>query len=143
MKGPLGDVLAEAAVEGHPVWQEIAPELTPRDFRFPWQMDVHFLRLLSRTRRRAGVPFRVVSDYRSPARNDAAGGAEKSAHMERPCRAVDLSVKNNYERFRVVQAAMVEGFLRVGGYPAHEDNSGSVHLDASEVNPAPRFWTRW
>lgn len=143
MTGPLHGFRAEQALPGHPVWGEIAPEFHAREFHCPNEMDVSFLRLLSRTRRRAGVPFRIISDYRSPERNEEAGGATKSAHMERPCRAVDLHVKNNYERFQVVQAAMLEGFVRVGVYPAHEGGSGSVHLDASEVNPAPRCWTRW
>lgn len=143
MKGPLNGVKAQLAVSEHAVWGEIKPELTPGDFRFPHAMDVAFLRLLSRTRRRAGVPFRVVSDYRDPARNAAAGGAKGSTHMEHPCRAVDLHVKDNHERMRIVQAAVEEGFLRIGIYPAAEDNSGSVHLDASEINPAPRMWTRY
>jgi uncharacterized protein YcbK (DUF882 family) len=143
MKGPLFGVSPLAAAKGHAVWGEIAPELTPRDFRSPFAMDVAFLRLLSRARRRAGVPFRVISDYRDPARNEAAGGAEKSAHMECPCRAVDLQVRDNHERARIVLAAAEEGFLRIGVYPAHEDGGGSLHLDASETNPAPRIWTRF
>lgn len=134
---------SELAKLKHAVWGEIAPELTPKDFRFPARMDVEFLRLLSRTRRRAGVPFRIVSDSRDPAANEAAGGAKASAHMEVPCAAVDLRVKNNFERARVVTAAVQEGFERIGIYPAHEDNSGSVHLDASTSKPRPRFWTRY
>ena len=134
---------SELARLKHAVWSEIAPELTPKDFHFPERMDVDFLRRLSRTRRRAGVPFRVVSDSRDPAANEAAGGATNSAHMEMPCSAVDLRVKNNLERARVVTAAVQEGFERIGIYPAHEDNSGSVHLDASTDKPSPRFWTRY
>lgn len=141
--GPLHGHRAVRATAGHIVWAEIAPEFHPREFHFPHLMDVEFLRLLSRTRRRAQVPFRLLSDARDPERNAAAGGAEKSAHMEVPCRAVDLHVVNNFERFQVIAAALAEGFQRIGIYPAHEDNSGSIHLDASEVNPAPRCWTRY
>lgn len=140
---PLKGVRGECATLDHPVWKEIAPELKPEDFRFPGQMDVHFLRLLSSARRLAGVPFRIVSDARDPQRNRAAGGASKSAHMEEPCRAVDLHVENNFERSRVLTAAFLSGFRRVGIYPAKEDNSGSLHLDASSVNPSPRVWTRY
>lgn len=143
MKGPLYGIKAVPANARHAVWGEIKPELTPEDFRFPYDMDVAFLRLLSRVRRRAGVPFRVVSDYRDPDRNAAAGGAKSSTHMERPCRAVDLHVKNNEERARIVFAAADEGLIRIGVYPAKPDNSGSIHLDASEVNPSPRIWTRY
>lgn len=131
------------ALKGHEVWKEIAPELTPADFNYPFVMEVAFLRLLSKMRRRAGVPFRVVSDHRPALRNAAAGGAKGSAHMQTPCRAVDLKVKNNLERFKVVEAAITHGIQRIGIYPAHEDNSGSVHIDASPTHPAPRIWTRY
>lgn len=140
---PLQAILPDRATKDHGVWKEIAPELTPADFRSPYSMDAHFLRLLSRIRRRAEVPFRIVSDYRDPKRNDSAGGAKDSAHMEYPCRAVDVHVPDNYARARILEAAFAEGLVRVGVYPAKEDNSGSIHLDASNENPAPRVWTRF
>jgi uncharacterized protein YcbK (DUF882 family) len=133
----------QLAVPDHPVWAEIAPELTPREFHEPAQMEVDFLRRLSAARRRAGVPFRITSDHRPPARNRAARGAEHSAHLEVPCRAVDLTVASNEERFRVVSALLAVGFRRIGVYPAAEDGSGALHVDASEVNPSPRIWTRF
>lgn len=140
----------ERAVEGHPVWTEIAPELTPRDFRHPWEMCPAFLRRLSRARRACGVPFRVVSDYRPPDRNASAGGASQSAHLESPCRAVDLRVLDNHERYRVVTALLAEGFERLGVYAPTEwqrsqygTASGSVHVDASPTNPSPRIWMSW
>jgi uncharacterized protein YcbK (DUF882 family) len=140
---PLHGVAPEAASAGHPVWGEIAPELRAEEFHHPERMDTHFLRLLARVRRRAGVPFRIVSDYRSREQNRDAGGASRSAHMDLPCRAVDLHVTNNEERFRVVEAALALGFVRIGVYPARTDNSGSIHIDAAEANPAPRIWTRY
>lgn len=91
------------AHEGHPVWGEIHPELQrTQDFNYPDHMDPRFLANVIRPRRRSGVPFRVVSDYRPPERNAAAGGATKSAHMESPCAALDLRVLNNQERYYVV-----------------------------------------
>ena len=143
MKGPLAGLAPEYAVVGHAVWRAIAPEIREHEFRSPYLMDVHFLYLLSVIRRRSGVPFRIRSDYRDPARNAAAGGASGSAHMERPCRAVDLHVIDNRERFLLLSAAMAAGIQRIGIYPAKEDNSGSVHLDASATKPQPRMWTRY
>lgn len=131
----------------HPVWAAIAPELTPRDFTAigadPGAMDAGALRLFSKIRRRAGVPFRIRSAYRPPARNAAAGGASASEHMNAPCTAIDLHVRNNYERFRIVQAAIMEGIERIGIYPAAADNSGSVHIDCGRHNPTSRIWTRY
>jgi hypothetical protein len=124
------------------VWAEVAPELTPADFRHPERMDAAFLRRLSGARRRAGVPFRVRSDHRPPEANLRAGGAPNSAHRDVPCRAVDLWVHDNEERFHVLEALLAAGFRRIGVYPAREDGSGSLHVDASEANPAPRIWTR-
>lgn len=92
----------EYASPNHPVWAEVAPELTPRDFRYPYHMSVEFLRELSRARRRGNVPFRVVSDYREPSRNEAAGGASQSAHLELPCASVDLRAVSNEERYHLV-----------------------------------------
>jgi uncharacterized protein YcbK (DUF882 family) len=130
------------APEEHPVWREIAPEFRRSEFRHPERMDPDFLRALVRARRNAGVPFRVISDHRPPARNRRAGGARGSAHLEDPCRAVDLWVESNLERFRVIEALLNEGFTRIGIYPARADGSGSIHVDASHVKPSPRIWTR-
>lgn len=94
--------MSEYASQNHPVWQEIAPELTPKDFRHPYHMEVGFLRKLSRARRRGDVPYRVVSDYREPSRNEAAGGASQSAHLELPCASVDLRAVSNEERYHLV-----------------------------------------
>jgi hypothetical protein len=137
----------ERAVVGHSVWREIAPEITPSDFREPHRMNVGTLRRLSRVRRRAGVPFRIVSDHRPPERNAAAGGATGSAHMGDPCCAVDLRVQSAAERFAVVAAALAEGFVRIGVYPPTESqrvqwgkNSGSVHLDDSPLHASRVMW---
>ena len=134
----------------HPVWQTVAPELTPRDFRHPHEMDADFLLLLSKARRLAGVPFRIVSDYRPPEQNAAAGGATKSAHMESPCRAVDLRVHNNEERFRIVDALRRVGLERIGIYvptdwqrTTYGPAAGTIHVDDSRVNPRPRMWLEW
>lgn len=92
----------EYATLDHPVWGEIAPELSPREFAYPHLMDVGFLRRLSRSRRLGKVPYRRVSDHRPPERNVAAGGADQSAHMEKPCPTVDLRVLSNEERYHVL-----------------------------------------
>lgn len=139
-----------SAMQGHPVWAEIAPELTPDDFRHPWDMCPAFLRRLSAARRRSGVPFRVISDHRPPDRNAAVGGATRSAHLESPCRAVDLRVASNEERARIVRALLDVGFERIGIYvptdwqrQMYGAGAGTVHVDDSPAHPRPRIWLAW
>lgn len=113
--------MAEYAALKHAVWKEIAPELSAKEFNHPSKMDVGFLRLLSRTRRRAGVPFRLVADYWP--------GGPTPSHRELPCRAVCLRVKDAAERASIVNAALVEGFNRISMQPARPEKPGIVHLD--------------
>jgi hypothetical protein len=151
---PLSGTVPEYAHAGHAVWPQIAPRLDaagqvtvpgflPTEFNEPYQMDVAFLRLLYRIRQVAGVPFRVVSDARDP-HGDV--GAKLSAHKRRPCRAVDIHVKNSFERMRVIVAAVLAGVRRLGVYASKDQNdAGSLHLDAEvhRDNPSPRAWTRY
>lgn len=137
---PLAGVVPELAVEGHPVWAEIAPEITPGEFNYPHLMDVHFLRLLSKIRRWSGVPFRFRSDHRPPARNAAAGGATASTHMEIPCRAVDLWLLSTRERYALTRTCIVSGLTRVGIAKYAVDpatGGGTFHIDGS--TEAPQF----
>lgn len=149
--GPLAHVQPELAHKDHPVWDEIRPRpaegkpggFVPSEFRYPYLMDAHFLRLLYRMRQAAGVPFRITSDHRPPERNAAAGGAERSAHLETPCRAVDLKVASNFERFRIMETAIRFGFNRIGCVKYGADaatGAGIIHLDASENLPAEVIW---
>lgn len=135
------------ATKDHPVWKEIAPEISHHEFNYPGVMDVEALRKFSAIRRESGVVFRIVSDYRPPAANP---GATKSAHMEKPCKALDLRVLNNRERFLLVTTALKHGCTRIGVYPPNASQvkqfgkaSGSVHLDFSTDNPAEVMWMSW
>lgn len=130
------------AYQNHCVWGEIAPELTPKDFQRPYEMDVEALRQLSRTRRRAGVPFIIVSDARL-----GNVGVANSAHDERPCTAVDIRVTSSSARYAVLKAAFEEGWRRIGVYPPTTNqarvwgkNAGSIHLDASPSKPQDVCW---
>lgn len=133
-----------------PVWDDIADVFKPQEFNHPYQMDADFLRRLAKARRRAGVPFRPVSDHRTAEENEAAGGAENSAHTDVPCKAVDLRVVNNLERWKAVEACIAVGFTRIGVYPptawqrkTYGKGAGSVHVDGAVDRPAPRMWLSW
>jgi hypothetical protein len=135
------------AVGGHAVWREVAPQFSMREFNQPERMAVEALRLLHRVRMRSGIPFRFVSDARTPSTNP---GVSNSAHLELPCTAVDLRVVSNLERYRIVEAAIAEGVGRIGAYPPTPfqrsqwgAGAGSVHLDASQRLPSPRLWLQF
>jgi len=139
---PLAGKHPSMAGLDHPIWEIIAPEFMIEEFNSPYDMDANFLKLLYRVRLEADVPFRITSDARDP---DGNVGVGKSAHKKRPCKAVDLKVKNSFERMRVVASAIRNGINRVGVYPANDDGSGVVHLDAETdpENPSPRLWTSY
>ena len=140
MPGPLGHIAEEYATLDHPVWDEIAPELLPKEFEQPESMDVAFLRMLWRARRRADVPFRIIDTVRDD---------DRSAHGELPCCVVDLQVISSRERFKIVKACILEGFERVGAYEGsdgeyrgkHRRDKGGVHVDASRYKPNEVMWT--
>lgn len=139
---PLKGHDGERAIQSHPVWAQIRPRdgkggFVRSEFDRPDEMDAGFLSLLYMARLEADVPFRVISDARDP-RGDV--GAEKSAHKKRPCRAVDLEIRNSYERARIVIACVRVGFVRIGIYPGL-----SVHVDGETdpENPSPRIWTSY
>jgi uncharacterized protein YcbK (DUF882 family) len=113
------------------------------EFRNPDKMGAEFIQWLNAVREQAGVPMRITSDYRSPDRNLAVGGAQASSHCDTPCNAVDIGQRiapddpnGNLARFKIVQAALALGCTRIGIYA-----NGSVHLDRTEqVRPADRLW---
>ena len=115
----------------------------PEELQRPYEMDVWFLYLLFEIRKATGnVPLRIISDARPPDRDI---GAAKSAHKKRPCRAVDLKVKNSYERAVILLAAARCGVVRMGVYPGGSGDGGGIHLDAETAsdNPSPRIWTKY
>jgi hypothetical protein len=138
LKSPLANASPAPAKLGHPVWGEIGDYFQPHEFRNPYEMDVEFLRLLYKIRKRAGVPIRITSDARDP---EGDIGADKSAHKKRPCRAIDCKVINSYERWRLVWASVLEGVVRLGVY----GDKPILHIDAETHtdNPSERIWTSY
>jgi len=144
---PLKGIPTVYAAAEHPVWDEVKSDgarggFERHEFQRPDEMDVEFLRLLHKIRLEASVPMRIISDARPP---DQDIGASKSAHKKRPCRAVDLKVKNSYERARITAAAILHGIRRWGTYSGDDHDGGGLHIDAEThpENPSPRNWTRY
>lgn len=115
----------------------------PSEFKAPAMMGFEMMLWLDELRERAGVPIHVSSSWRSKAYNASVGGASDSAHVDRPCDAVDIEERPrpddkhwNYSRFRIVFTAYDMGCRRFGTYA-----NGSIHLDRTEDDrPAPRMW---
>lgn len=70
-----------------------------------------------------GRDLPIVSGYRSPARNAAAGGARRSQHMHGNAVDIDVSGLSPDERVALIGLASKQGFTGLGVY----DNS--LHLD--------------
>ena len=80
-------------------------------------VDERLVVVLERLRAICGRPLRIVSGYRSPATNRAAGGAVKSQHLDG--RAADIPAG-----YATVQQAKDAGFTGVGycaGWAVHVD----------------------
>ena len=123
-------------------WHEIK-HFDPSEFAIPGNMGYEFTRWLDTLRVLAGVPMHITSSSRTHAHNAAVGGASDSAHVDVPCNAVDIGKSPtpadpnwNFARFKILDAAMQTGCVRIGFYP-----NGSLHLDRTEdQRPAPRLW---
>jgi hypothetical protein len=152
LASPLKHASPQLAKPDHPVWAEIAEHFGPSEFANPERMDVEFLRLLYRVRKRAGVPMHITSDSRDP---DSEVGADLTAHKKVPCRAIDGQVRGETVDgvylppseclARVIIAAIQEGVVRIGIYKSSKGLGDIFHLDAETHadNPSPRIWTKW
>lgn len=74
-----------------------------------------------------GKQIPIVSGFRDPARNAAAGGAEHSQHMSGNAVDLDVADLGRGERVRLIQLAKEQGFTGIGVYP------NSLHLDKGPV----------
>jgi len=85
-----------------------------------------FLQKLDNARHKAKIPFKINSGYRSPKHNTAVGGVKNSSHMNIPCNAADISVKDGRERFLILVSLMSQGFTRFG------IGKNFIHVDSDD-----------
>ena len=77
------------------------------------KMDKVFLKLLDQARDRAGVPFKILSGYRTIEHNLYVGGRVGSSHLFGL--AADIYLPNNSrERFLIINALLEVGLNRIG-----------------------------
>ena len=91
------------------------------------KMCKHFLHKLDNARELAGIPFVITSGYRTIEHNKKVGGVENSAHIELPCRAVDIKCTNSVERKKIITALISVGLHRRLGIAEN-----FIHVDDSD-----------
>ena len=99
---------------------------SPDDEGSGQNMCPKFLQMLDEAREQAGVPFVITSGYRTPKHNTSVGGVKNSSHINIPCNAVDIAVKDGIHRFLILVSLMSVGFTRFG------IGKTFIHVDADE-----------
>lgn len=96
-------------------------------------MDQEFMNKLDALREKAGIPLVLNSAFRTVAHEKARGRSGNSAHTTR--NAVDIRCNTSINRFKILRAAFILGFTRIGGAKTF------IHVDRSETLPQNVFWT--
>lgn len=78
------------------------------------------------------LPFTLTINEGVPADKDGSH-VKDSEHFEGL--GVDVSAKDGYSRYMIVQAALAEGIDRIGVYDKH------IHLGVSTTLPRPVIWS--
>jgi len=101
------------------------PHFSPKEVE---GLDPNLVQMLERARGFAGVPFIITEGVGS-------GGHHviNSAHQRGL--AVDIRCSGSHDRMKVVSAALITGFKRIGVYDKH------VHLDVDPSLPQDVMWT--
>jgi len=86
-----------------------------------------FLQKLDNARHKAKIGFRINSGYRNPTHNTKVGGVKNSSHMNIPCNAADIHVKDSRARFLILVSLMSEGFTRFG------IGKNFIHVDSDDT----------
>ena len=94
-----------------------------------------FLIRLDKARTMAGVPFKITSGYRCPEHNKKVGGAMNSSHMNTPCNAADISIKDSGKRYKILESLYKVGFTRIGV------GKTFIHCDTDKLKSQRICWT--
>lgn len=95
------------------------------------KMQNSTLALLDRARTIAGIPFFIVSGYRTASHNEEVGGVQNSAHT----RGYGVDIRTGPETQKIIIKALIQaGFKRIG------IGSNFVHADNDPAKPSPTAW---
>lgn len=99
-------------------------------------MNKEFIRRLDAARDIAGVPFKILSGYRTPTHNKKVGGTKTSAHLTGL--AVDIDYTTEQEKIAILKALRKLDFKRFG---IRTGTSGSsIHVDMDETKSQYVVW---
>ena len=93
-----------------------------------------FLKKLDDARGRAKIPFKINSGYRTPKHNTKVGGVKNSSHINIPCNASDIYVKDSKSRFIILVSLMAQGFTRFGM------GANFIHVDSDNKKSPNLLW---
>jgi hypothetical protein len=95
-------------------------------------MDLGFLIKLDNAREIYGYPMKISSGVRCENHNKAVKGTATSSHMNIPCNAADIEVKDSRKRYAIVKSLLNAGFLRIG------IGKNFIHCDTDKTKPGQR-----
>ncbi len=96
-----------------------------------------------------GKPITIMSGYRSPERNAAVGGAEKSIHQTGGAADIKIKGMKPEDVAKLIEKLIKEGKMTEGGlgiYPRSTPEEGWVHTDVRcsiKVDGFPTTRARW
>ena len=96
------------------------------------KMNKEFINLLQTARTKAGIPFIIISGYRSKEHNALVGGVSNSSHLKGL--ATDILVKNSGVRYIILKSLISVGLYRIG---IHHD---FIHVDIDNNKPKNLIW---
>ena len=96
------------------------------------KMKKDLIEKLSFARNLADIPFKINSGFRSKRHNAKVKGSPSSSHMKGY--AVDISINDSLDRFRVVYSLLRAGFTRIGVYKTF------VHVDCDPDKTQKVIW---
>jgi len=100
------------------------------------RMDKVFIHLLDKARKKAGIPFKITSGYRTKEHNLKVGGRIGSSHCTGY--AVDIYLpRGSRDRYLIINSLLEVGFNRLG----IDFKRNFVHVDVDRMKDENVIWT--
>lgn len=121
-------------------WERYKKYFKPKEFDSPDKkgsginMTKDFMYMLYAARNLNDTPFYINSGYRTKFHNKKIGGKELSSHQFGE--AADIRVRNNHERFIILNNLILAGFKRIGIYKTF------IHCDCAKEKAQERSWLK-